>query len=365
VKITLSAPDPDLESAFARYDVGAMVSPKALQNSSGLAQAPDGTGPYVLNKAQTVTNDHYTFTRKSSYWAGFKEFPYKTIVDKIIPDSTSLLNAAITGQVDVDTSDYPTGGDNALVPQAQRGGLRVLRTPPNAINVVGLLDRVGMLVPAMKDVRVRQALNYAIDRKAVLGPYFHGYGEPISNILPPTARGYDKAMDNYYAYNPTKAKALLKAAGYPHGFSFTLLTIPQGATAAEVIAGFLKKVGVTLNIHTSTNFAEFYTQKYPSIPGSIDVPSAYTMVQQYWQPSAFLNPFHGNDPTILALANRAAAAKGSAQTKIMKQIDDRATKDSWFITLGGGEAFLFYSKKLAGVQVTKRGNIYLYGWHPA
>ena len=213
VRLNLSAPDPDLEATFARYDVGAMVSPKAIANATALAQTPDGTGPYTLNSAQTVKTDHFTFTRKTSYWGGFSAFPYKTIVVKVIPDSTSLLNAAITGQVDVDTSDYPTGGDNNLVAQAQRGDLNLLKTPPNSINEIGLLDRVGKIVPALKDVRVRQALNYAIDRKAVLKPYFQGYGVPISNILAPTARGYDKAMDNYYAYNPTKAKALLKAAG--------------------------------------------------------------------------------------------------------------------------------------------------------
>jgi hypothetical protein len=89
------------------------------------------------------------------------------------------------------------------------------------------------------------------------------------------------------------------------------------------------------------------------------------MVQQFWQPKAFFNPFHASDPAILALATKAAAAKGSAQTSLLKQIDDRAMKDAWYVTLGGGNAFLFTSKKLAGVQVTKRGNIYFYGWHPA
>jgi peptide/nickel transport system substrate-binding protein len=341
-----------------------MVSPKAIPNASALARAPDGTGPYALNLSQTVTNDHYTFTRKKSYWAGFKAFPYKTVVVKIIPDDTSLLNAAITGQVDVDPSDYPTGGVNNLVPQAQSGGLQLVKTPPSFINVIGLLDRVGKKIPAMKDVRVRQALNYAIDRKAVIGPYFHGYGKPISGVLPPTARGYDKKLDNYYAYNPTKAKQLLKAAGYSNGFTFTLLTIPQGVTAAELVAGFLKKIGVTMNIQTSTNFAEFYTDKWESIPGSVSVPSAYTMVQTYLQPKAFFNPFHANDPIIDTLAKKAAAAKGSAQTAIMKQIDDQATKYAWVITLGGGNAFMFVSKKVAGVQVTKRGNVYFYGWHP-
>jgi hypothetical protein len=88
------------------------------------------------------------------------------------------------------------------------------------------------------------------------------------------------------------------------------------------------------------------------------------MVQTYLQPNAFFNPFHGSDPKLLSLAKKAAAAKGSAQTKIMKQIDDEATKYAWVITLGGGNAFMFVSKKVAGVQVTKRGNVYFYGWHP-
>src|SRR5207249_3392144 len=89
-----------------------------------------------------------------------------------------------------------------------------------------LLDRSGKINPALKDVRVRQAINYAFDKQALLKALQKGYATPSTQIFPPRSPGYDTSLDSKYDYNPTKAKQLLSDAGFANGFTLAMPTTP-------------------------------------------------------------------------------------------------------------------------------------------
>ena len=106
------------------------------------------------------------------------------------------------------------------------------------------------------DVRVRQALCYAIDRQQILDLAFDGYGTLLgSSMYPAFSKYFDDELTNYYTYNTEKAKELLTEAGYPNGFDMTI-TVPSNYQShmdtAQVIVEQLKAVGINATIQPVT-----------------------------------------------------------------------------------------------------------------
>jgi peptide/nickel transport system substrate-binding protein len=138
---------------------GSIISPAGLADTSKLAQQTFGAGPYVLDPTNTVPNDHYTYTANPNYWNKDLQH-WKKIVVKVIADSNATVQAIQANQVD---SAMVLGESGDAVVAA---GLR--HKEDNAV-LIGMIlaDRDGAVAPELKDIRVRQALNYAIDRAAV------------------------------------------------------------------------------------------------------------------------------------------------------------------------------------------------------
>jgi peptide/nickel transport system substrate-binding protein len=116
----------------------------------------------------------------------------------------------------------------------------------------------GIAVPTdtkpFDDVRVRQALNYAVDKKAINDSLYKGLAVTMTSPLPPAEWGFDDSLKGY-PYDPEKAKALLKEAGYPDGFKTELLAYtsargynPAGPQLAVAVQGYLKQIGVEASV---------------------------------------------------------------------------------------------------------------------
>jgi peptide/nickel transport system substrate-binding protein len=120
----------------------------------------------------------------------------------VITNPTTALSALQTGQVQVALGQPVTS-----VGAATRAGLKDA-APLTLFLALSLIDRGGKVAPALGDVRVRQALHYAIDRKAVAKVVGAGLGRPIDQMAVPGDDSYDPKLDNAYPYDPTKAKQL-------------------------------------------------------------------------------------------------------------------------------------------------------------
>lgn len=128
------------------------------------------------------------------------------------------------------------------------------------------------------DIRVRQALCYAVDRQEIIDLAFDGHGTPVGTSMYPTFTKYhDDSLTNYYPHDEEKAKALLAEAGYPEGFDMTI-TVPSNyqphMDAAQVLAEQLKKVGITARIEPvewGTWLSEVYSgRKFQSTVVGLD-----------------------------------------------------------------------------------------------
>lgn len=359
VVLKFKAPTPLLELTLSqRLEMGMVASPKAVAADT-LATQTAGAGPYVLDKAKSVTGDHYTYVANPNYW-NKPAVHYQQVVLKKIDNPTAALQALKTGQVQV-VKDQPVTSIDA----AERAGLASV-APETLIMGLSLLDRDGKVSKALGDVRVRQAINYAIDRKAVANVIGAGHGRPTAQMAVPGDDSYDPALDALYAYDQAKAKQLLAEAGYAKGFTLPVVatTIVGQDKLGQAIAGQLSKVGITLKLDVKPAVADYIKQmsaaKFPAatlgfgrLPATIDY-------QLLWGPAAAtFNPFKTADADLDRLNDELSATPTAEAPALARQMQGVTVKQAWFAPVVATPLVVLHSPKVAGVTAEpKRPVIY-------
>lgn len=350
VRLTLAQANPELPLLFSQnYVVGNMTSGPSVGQPNELATKTVGAGPYVLDPTQTVPKDHYTFTANPDYW-NKPAVRYSKVVVKVIPNSNTALSAVQTGQVDAIRGDFTT------VNAAKSAGLQITWTPFSFIGLA-ITDRAGKLVPALGDVRVRQALNFAIDRAGITKALFGEYGKPTEQVVLPGQDGFNPT--DFYQYDPAKAKQLLAAAGYPNGFTLPVLTRTTFGTdrVVQAVADNLKQVGVQVQLTSEPNLTT-YTQeaqsgKWPAVGILYGASPVYLEAQGLFGPqAATFNPMKTTDPQLTALYNNAAAADPSARSTLDQQVVRWITEQGWFAPVVFTPNLYYARSGVAGVQVS-------------
>ena len=262
-----------------------IVSPAAFDNPD-LDVKPVGSGPYELE--ELTLGETATFVRDEDYWDP-KAAPAARIEMRYIPDPNARRSALQSGQIDIaNTSESEVDALEHL------DGVTVHNYPPAVLTNF----RLNTGRPNLDKPEVRQALNYAIDRKALNEGLLDGQCDPIGQPLPEIYDGHltDPPID--YTYDPEKARELLAEAGLADGFSMTMLsgagTEPFESIGTALQAQFAE-VGVDLQIVSQTApaiFTNWATGAYDSyIIVSATSPSALiTMRLTYQVPSRFPGP---------------------------------------------------------------------------
>jgi peptide/nickel transport system substrate-binding protein len=219
----------------------AFIVPKAYYSTHDAAYVnihPLGSGPYRL--VEWIPGDHVTLVANPDYFGGAP--PLKDVIFKVVPDVSSRLNALATGDVDLAVELTADSAERANTPHS------------HAIESVGLrkihfgIAQKGRQ-PALRDPRVRQALNYAVDVQTMIRTLMHGSTTALTSVVnPPNA---DPAL-RPYGYDPARARELLAAAGYRDGFDLDIDFTPfwgQDKDVAETVAGYLQAVGIRTHLH--------------------------------------------------------------------------------------------------------------------
>jgi peptide/nickel transport system substrate-binding protein len=360
VRIHLSEPNPSLPLEFSQL-FGMIVEPDALNNAD-LATAPVGSGPYVLDKGATVKDSTYTYERRKGYWNA-KDFPFDKLVLKVFPDQNSMLNAMRSGQVDVGYGSPDT------IQSAKSAGLTVVSKPLN-LYMLWLSDRAGSISPALGKTEVRQALNYAVDRDAILKTVFQGQGTSTAQIFPPGSEGYVESLDDAYPYDPDKAKQLLADAGYKNGFTFevALPAASRDGTYAQAIAGQLKNVGVTMKIVPlpEGSLTLDNVVKYPAFISRYGGQDTFSDAKSLaMPPAALVNPFGSEDRTFNSDWKRGAEATDEAsRKKAFGDLSSDVVKAAWFVPTNLVDAIYFVNPdKVKNVQFINGVSVpQIFGW---
>lgn len=337
VQLHLSESHPLLPLLFSQqYFAGNMISPKAIATPDKLAKNTYGAGQYVLSSGQTTTGDHYTYVKNGKYWQP-GQVQYEKVVVKVLPNENTALAALQTGQVDAVHGSY------AIADAAKSASLTVAASP-SIVMGIQLNDRGGTLSRPLADVRVRQALNYAVDRAKLAKALFGQYGIATEQPAAPGQDGYNDST--VYHYDPAQARHLLSAAGYAGGFTLPVVISsgnPYGTNLLQAMGEQFAKVGVKLSIQTKVQ-AQFFPSldKYPASIMGWGVAPIYFMGRNLWLRDAVgMNPFHSTDPTVERLDRQATAAHGEAQASLDRQIVRRLVDLAWFVPVVLSPQFLF------------------------
>ena len=244
-QVTLKLLYPDTALPLILSDrAGMMVSPRAAASGgTGLDRAPVGTGPWKF--VSWSDGNNMIVTRNDKYWK--PGLPYlDQIKFQFIPDSNTALRSVISGE-------------NDLAYQLTARQKPVLNREPSLVAVQGPTVALEMFYfnmgrPPLDDVRVRQAINYAIDRSALDQVTQLGLAEIATSILPKEHWAHASPMDSVYPHDPAKAKRLLAEAGHGGGLTLKLLSWSDQSAQQrqEVLADQLRKVGITLQTQIGT-----------------------------------------------------------------------------------------------------------------
>lgn len=234
VKIVTKGPYPPFLSRMSDL----LIVPKAYIEKVGaeeFSRKPIGTGPYQFTDWQS--GQQLTLTAYDKYWAG--KASVEKVVWRVIPEATTQIQELRAGGVDLVAGVQPD-----QIPALKKESSITIKTTPITRTMMLPIDNT---VKPLDDVRVRQALNYAIDKQAIIDNVLNGLGTPLKGILPEMAFGHNPDQ-KAYPYDPAKAKQLLAEAGYPNGFTVeykaTNSKVPNAKQIAEAIRGYWEEIGV-------------------------------------------------------------------------------------------------------------------------
>ena len=234
VTLHLSQPDTALPGILSDR-AGMMVSPAAIKASGNIDRKPVGAGAYVF--ASWTDNERIVVKRNEKYWRAGK--PYLDGIEfAIIPEMATGLRSVTAGENDVVYALFARQKPIA----ARAKNLTVVTGP----TVYCIQIYYNWAKPPFNDVRVRRALNFAIDREAFVKATLDGVGEPATMNLPSSHWAYDAETAKLYPHDPDKARALLKEANLPDGFTIDLAGYndQDSLRREEIIIEQLAKVGV-------------------------------------------------------------------------------------------------------------------------
>ena len=339
ISITLGEPD----SEFLSYLTTAVLP----AGYDGQDTAPVGTGPFKF--VSRAAQDNIVLERFDDYW-GEKAYLDK-VTYKIIENADSILMSLQSGAVDLfahlTSTQVAQLGDEFNIEEG-------------TMNLVQAMYLNNAVEP-FDDVRVRQALCYAIDRQQILDLAFDGYGSLIgSSMYPAFGKYFDDSLTNYYTYDVEKAKALLADAGYPDGFAMTI-TVPSNyqphLDTAQVIVEQLKQVGITAEILPVTweswlNDTYMGRQFQATVVGvDASTMTARALLERFTSTAGnnFINYNNAEYDAIFQAA--IAAADDAAQTAAYKQAEANLTENAANVYIQDLADLVAIRKGLTGVRV--------------
>lgn len=271
-EVTIKVPLSSLASAVSRFgDAVYIVPPEVVARYKDLQDWRNSVGSGAFMVTEFVPGSAITLGRNGNFWmkdpvgpGKGNQLPYLNGFRMlIIPDASTRFAALRTGKVDF----MPTVGvDDADQLMKTAPKLQYVASPSNQGRGTPAFMRIDK--PPFNDVRVRRAMNIAIDFKSILQNVYHGRGQIMSwpySYVPDYADLVFKGPDDpalpasvkeLFSYNPDKSAQLLKEAGYPAGFKTSILLSAASPALIDyysIIKDYLSKVGVDLKLDIKDN----------------------------------------------------------------------------------------------------------------
>lgn len=356
VKITLKAPF----SAFINnlsHPAAAMISPAALKKyGKDIGFHPVGTGPYefvVWNQT-----DFVKVKRFAGYWQK-DATKLDTITWRPVVDNNTRAAMLQTGEA---TFAFPIPYEQAKVLEGNKK-IELVAAPSILHRYISL----NVTQKPFDNLKVRQALNYAINKEALIKVAFAGYAVPAQGPVP---EGIDYATQyKAWPYDPAKARELLKEAGYPNGFTTTLWSSHNHTTAQKVLQFTqqqLAQVGIKATVTAmdagqraaeveakgvkETGVRMFYTG-WAASTGEADWALTPLFASQAAPPAQFNTAFYSNSAVDKDLADALKTTSREEKTRLYTDAQDKIWADAPWIFLATEKLLYGHNKQLTGFYV--------------
>ena len=317
---------------------------------SSQSTQPVGAGPYTLKSYRQGSS--IVLAKNPKYWNA-KAYPLGGVNFTQVtqgPEAATALTSGAVDMIQVEPENYPQlKGDSNI-------GISVGKSYDYM--AIELRQNTGPFA----NQQVRAALEYAVDRPALNKVVFDGLGEPAYQAVPSWSPGYSKSLGTADAYKPSKAKAMLKAAGFPNGVSFTLI-IPSGdatfARAAALLQQELAAAGFKANLQQIPG-ADFLTDVYikkqgdallsEELTNGADITNSF---EALFEPSGFpanaLGSVNQQLTPLIVQAN--ASLSPSLQGPLMQQIDKTVIQQGLLVPVVFMPSIIAYNKNRVGGHV--------------
>ena len=308
--------------------------------------APVGTGPFKF--VSRAAQDNIILERFDGYWGAPAYLDRVTI--KIMENTDSIIVSLQSGAVDL----------FAHLGSAQAAQLEdSFNIEEGTMNLVQALYLNHSEKP-FDDIRVRQALCYAVDKQQIIDIAFSGYGHPIgSSMYPAFGKYFDESLTNHYSRDIEKAKALLADAGYPNGFSMTIV-VPSNyqphIDTAQVIVEQLKDVGVIATIQLvewGTWLSDVYAgRQFQSTVVGVDASNmtARALLERFTSTAGnnFIN--YNNAEYDALFAQALSSFEDAEQTAFYRQMEANLTENAANVYIQDLADLVAIRKGLTGLQ---------------
>jgi peptide/nickel transport system substrate-binding protein len=303
--ITFSSPVAGVFFTLLSRGETLIVSPTAVQSGVDLNATPIGAGPFVL-ESFTPEGSMRLVKNPDYFQADDIRLAAVEYVHTNPQDPQAVVNALSSGAIDA--ADILSEDQVAALAGTD------LETQVEASNSTLLWGQICKANPPLSDVRVRQALNFGIDRDAMNELLFQGRSEPQWGFWRQDHPFHNPEMTDFFAHDPEKARALLAEAGYPDGIRVTTFVSPGvSQRGAEILQQQWAEIGVELDIAVATNIVqEFFVDKQREMYFFPLGRSGLDKVTRNLVPGSIGNVCEWNDPELNAIVDQLRALPQSA-----------------------------------------------------
>lgn len=344
--IRLAQPKPLLLHDLADPMAGVVPREEVERLGFDFGQRPVGSGPFKF--VSWRSDDEIVLEANFDYWAGR---PYlDRVVFRIMREESTRDAEFMAGNLDAMT-----------IGEAQYA--RYSRDPfwrQYLIEVPELFTRALFLnnrVPPLDNVLVRQALNYAVEKRLIVERVLSNKAYPATGPLQSSSPAYNSDLVGY-PYDPDRARALLRQAGYPNGFELEVLATASGSVVVEALMGFLADIGVNVRIvrlESTTLFdrvrAGDYMAAYYSTGGELD-PVSFLAARLHTRNhgAAGNSTWYANEEVDRLLDEALQTTDRDARIELARRVEEIVTADAPWVFLNYNKAVMMHQPWVHGLQ---------------
>jgi len=363
VRVTLKEPFSPFINTLA-HPSGVMISPTALAKygSKGIAQNPVGTGPFKF--VEWKATDYLKVAKWEGYWK--KGYPkVDSITWRPVVDNNTRAAMMQTNEAHFAFPMPP----ETLESLSKKPSLEVTNAP----SIIHRYLSMNTLQKPFDNPKVREAINYAINKDALVKVAFSGYAVPAEGVVP---HGVEYAAKlGPWPYNPAKARELLKEAGYPNGFESTLWSAYNYTTAQKVIQFVqqqLAQVGVKVQVQAleagqrvervesaqdaATAPVRMYYVGWSSSTGEADWALRPLLASESMPPKMFNTAYYKNAEVDADIAKALVTTNAAEKARLYTDAQQRIWKDAPWAFLVTERLLSARARNLAGFYVIPDGS---------